>query len=207
MSLLNLIVHPQRAYVITDSGYYGAGGVVSRLFPKSMVLEHLDVIIASAGKVHCGHLAKGVQACQHLPQAEFLEELPNIARAAVETYKIAGGSIIAFAAYSQERGCAFGGIFAAADDPRAYRIIPKSVMLSPGASAIDEATLSGPSTFNPYLDLMPLIEEQRRYNFGTQEQPICGIAGDIDMVTVSPQGITVETIHTYPAEVGEKVAL
>lgn len=217
MSLLNLIVQPDCAYIITDSGHYDVtrGGVVTRLGLKSMILEDQRLIVATAGELQCKHLAPLLSTLKNVGQDELVEMLPEIARAAVETFKIGMMSTVVFAGYSPARGSAFGGAFltAAHGGPspfpeRDYQILARSALLLPPVPGMPLAPLSRPSAFNPYTNAMAIIEQQRRFDFSSPGLEVgCCITGDIDLVGVRMEGFEIETLHTYPATIGEKVAL
>jgi len=196
--------------LITDSGAYDPKShVVASLGSKCAVAAQ-GVAISAVGGLHITHLARGMVAHEHLSQAELIEELPNIARAAVEKYNIGRQSCVVFAGYSQELGRAFGGAFVThATEPGfvPYQILRRTGLFLPPLPLVDVEAVLDPSRFNPYVHSMPLIEQQRRHNYGTPEEPFYGVAGDIDVAAVSRTGTRVHTIHTYPAEVGHKVSV
>jgi hypothetical protein len=222
MSLLNLIVHPERAYLITDSGHFGAGGRITRLRPKIFPSPRLGLAIATTGILQCDHLAAGIVAHEHLSQANFVAALPGLVREAVERHGIDDGpmlcdlivpdvagparqSIVAFAGYSKEEMRAFGGILVTHEQAgfSPYEILWKSVVLSPLPPSWREwhgVVLK--TGFDPALDAQLLIQQQQRHNFGSADTPMCGIAGDIELTTVGADGLSVETIATLPGVIG-----
>lgn len=210
MSLLNLFVQGDRAYLVVDSGHFNDDGEVTRFGQKFTALPDLRVVIASTGTLQCRHLSAGIRAHEHLSQQQFLEELPNIAREAVERYQIRRNSGVVFAAYSHVKECAFGGIFATHEEPGVipYRIFQKTAVLLPPLPSVSLNSLCHPSTFDPYRSAKMLADQQRLANFGYDpDKPYCGVAGDLEVVEVSREGIFAETVHTYPAEIGERVTI
>jgi hypothetical protein len=212
MSLMNLIIHAERAYLVTDSAVYdsAAGGAVAWLGPKWLGLPDIGLAIASSGSARFRlELELQIVAWRgHTSQGEFLAALPALVRSADAAFNANRISVVCFAGYSHAQGRAFGGFLTTRSEQgfEAFSISWENVILSPGLpQEIIESVLQ--PTFDPYADSLPMIEQQRRCNFGSPEQPICGIGGNINVVAVSREGITVDTIHTYPAEVGEKVSL
>ena len=57
MSLANLIVHPDAAYLVTDSGSFERDGTIRSLRPKCMVLEELPLAMTTVGSFGCGYIA------------------------------------------------------------------------------------------------------------------------------------------------------
>lgn len=215
MSLLNLIVQPDCAYVITDSGHYDAerGGVVTRLGPKSVVMEDIGLVIACAGKLQCAHLSKGLASLRGLTQDEVVGFLPEIARAAVDTYKVDMLSTVVFAGFCRVRGRAFGGAFlthvhggpSALPKGQSYQVLDRSALLLPPLQGYELAKLR---ELRSYRELAGIVDLQRRSDFSSPGKPMgCCIAGDIDVVRVSAEGVSVETIISYPATIGEKVTV
>jgi hypothetical protein len=182
-----------------------------------MVLESVKVVVACAGGgLQCAHLARGLKDIRGLPQEEFVERLPDVARAAVDAYKIDSLSTVVFAGYSHERGRAFGGAFlthvhggpTALPKGQSYQVLDRKALLIPPVPGLPLAPLVRPTAFNPYTNSLGIIEQQRRFNFGSPGKPVgCCIAGDVDVVSVGKNGFTIETIHHYPAQIGEKVVV
>jgi hypothetical protein len=211
VSLLNLIVQADCAYLMTDSGTYDEDGTVSTLGPKVIVMPHHGLAIGTSGKLNCYLLLTLVRALEHLPRHKFLLELPHIAKAANDLYDIDSASVVAVAGFSEDMGRAFGLVLTTGEtgelpDLVPYELTPRKTTLLPYPPAIQKA-LGGLSAYNPLTDSLPLLEQQRRVNFGTAEDPQICVAGDINVVAVSREGLRVRTIHTYPDRVGEKVAL
>jgi hypothetical protein len=215
MSLLNLIVHPQVAYLVTDSGHYDSdrGGVVTRLGPKSMVVAEQRMILAGAGQMHPMYLAKGIASIKHLPQSEFIAALPNVARAAIDRYKVGVESMVAFAGYSPEQERAFGGAFmthgyGGPTPDMAYKVLRRETLLVPPPPRDVPFTKRSDVDANPFARMLEIIEVQRQFDFSSPGKQVgCCIAGDIDVTIVSANGFGLETIHSYPATIGEKVRL
>lgn len=212
MSLLNMIVGSDRTYITTDSGTYDAGGRVATLAPKAIICERQGLVIATAGRVTSYSLFEGICACEHLPRPQFMLELPRIVRSVVEKSGVDPAecaSIIAVGGYSYKHECPFGLVLATGASTEVpelvpYCFTPRKVLLLPFPDGISKSLLQRVSA-DPVPGSLPLIERQRRVNFGTPEEPQYCVAGNIDMISVSAEGFAVQPIETYPATIGEVV--
>lgn len=207
MSLANLIIQGDLAHLVTDSGHYNTSdGKIGRLGAKMLALPKQTIALATTGELHVAHIAnilKETAADERLNQEQFLPLLDKIIALSVSTYSLTQPSIVLLAGYLHAASRPIGGYFIA-NPGQPVSFVPMQAMLSPVLPWVNLSGLSEPS-FNVYRDLLPLIKQQRRHNFGTEEAPQYAIAGDIDIVTVGRSGFFHKTLHTFPGEVGEAV--
>lgn len=206
MSLANLILQGDRAHLVTDSGHYNmSDGKIGRLGAKMLVLPRQNIVLATTGELHVAHIANILREtdAEKLNQERFLPLLDKIIALSVSNYSLTHPSIVLLAGYLHAASRPIGGYFIA-DPGKPVTFVPMGAMLSPVLPWVNFSSLSDPS-FNVYRDLVPLVKQQRRHNFGTDEAPQYAIAGDIDIVTVGRSGFFHKTLHTLPGEVGEAV--
>jgi len=84
MSLANLIVQPQAAYLYTDCGYYDAAGVILRLQHKIMPFPEQSLAIATtgAGKLSAASIFDEIErrGMHDLEQIVFLSRFQKLVR-------------------------------------------------------------------------------------------------------------------------------
>lgn len=218
MTMANLIVQGDRAHLLTDSGYFRSDGTIAALFPKSMVFEKLSLAVALTGSgMHCGHLAEQARNASLHDVDGFLRWIMPATRAAYAATKldpVVEWARVLIAFYSPEKGRAYGCTFFTAPeagpaDLKPWRIYPVSKVLMPEIVEADvfgpDVDVRDPALFDPAREALPLIEAQRRPGRVWETVvPGCYVAGDIDLTTVSRDGVEVRTLQTFPDVVGRK---
>ncbi len=215
MTMANLIVQRDRAFLMTDSGYFTRDGTILALHPKSMILEHLSLAIAMSGSVGCGHLAEQIKKTTFPDVQSFLRQLGPMLRAAyssagLDPTKDFSRAFVAFYSHEHRRpyGCTL--FTSDADGPAhlsPWQAHPAAVALTP---EVDQAAVFGglidltdQALFDPALSSLPLIEAQRAVGGSWGEGGSgCRVAGDIDLTVISAAGIEVQTLHSFPDLVG-----
>ncbi len=211
MTMANLIVQRDRAYLMTDSAYFRGDGTIATFFPKSMVLEPLTLALAMTGSLHLGYLAAEIKKREFGDVPTFLSALGEMLRVAYNAAELDPDQrwcrlVIAF--YSHKHGRAYGGTLFSSPEAGPQNMAPWQVHAVSKAimPSVDETALFGrnvdlldAAAFDPARDAMPLIVAQRRKRTGwTVFDDACLVAGDIDLTTVSSSGVAVECLHTFP---------
>jgi hypothetical protein len=220
MSIGNLIVQRDSAYVITDSGYFRDDGTIAYLAPKSMEIEELSLAVATVGSLHCGYLGHVIVNSPPIrSQDEFFNRIAGIMR---DAYDLSGldpderWSRLLIAFYSHKHGRAGGctlwtsseeGVGPADKEP--WKLHGASVVVMPAVDRREvfgrDIDLTNAAAFNPSRDALPIIEAQRGKR-DWDSRIGCRVAGDICLTAVSRAGIETTTLHSYPDMVGMKAA-
>ncbi|MCF8708351.1 hypothetical protein [Rhizorhapis sp. SPR117] len=223
MSMANLIVQPDAAYIATDSGYFRKDGTIIGFYPKAMELADQSIAIASVGSLHLGYLARELQKWpdrKGWSQIEMLARLPGIVKDAYASSGLDNSErwsrfVIGF--YSHKLQRALGMTFFTADsggpsDKKPWVLYPAPVVLMPllamGEVYDGPVNLADPSFFDPHRDVMPMVEAQRRKcgGWGGIAEGCSAVAGEIVLTAVTRDGITHTVLHEYPDQVGQKAA-
>lgn len=208
MTLVNLIVQPQYAYLVTDSAVYdGDDGTVRGLLSKSTANPELRFAYAIVGKFRDRQrLDREIASRSDRTSDDLLNELPELFRDCVAGSKLRGSLV--YAGYSSKRRRAFGGVIAAEGQGIApYELVPCDYVLHPPIKNFDPSGLTLPGSFYPFSDSMGLVECQRHCRaFGTAaDRLFYGVGGDIEVVSVGAAGILRATIGSLPVTVGERI--
>jgi hypothetical protein len=225
MSLANLIVQPECAYLLTDSGLFTADGTIGALEPKMIELGDLSVAITTTGLLRASQLALAIEAVAPRDQTEMFSLLPEITFATLVAAGIdcaTSHSRVLVAYYSHEEGKAGGRMLwtTPGDGPPgmfAWQMYPAWVTGMPPFAMLDRQAIFGrdleaidladPALFDPMHDSIALVEAQRQWVMGWEPLPPgCYVAGDVHLTAVSARGITRTVLHSYPDEVGQKAA-
>lgn len=217
MSLANIIIQPDCAYLVTDSGYFRPDGTIVALHPKTMTFPELSLAIATTGSITCGHLAREILKAPPSTQDAFLKRIPAIVRAAYEESgmdPVERFSYAVIATYSRRLGRAVGYVLwtspnegAPGREPwRLHAVRGVRMPFIPPKAVPDAPDYTDPA-YSPYRNEMAFVEVQRRprSSWGGV-QAGCAVAGDIELTAVSRTGIETTTLHTYPDEVGRTAA-
>lgn len=219
MSLANLIVQPQAAYLYTDCGYYDAEGVILRLEHKIMPFpkQALAIAMAGAGKLNATLLFDEIErrGYHELGQVEFLRAFRRLVRGIGDEDGEDHRFMIGF--YSNKHDRALGlTIFTPGMGPEGkapYEYHPADIIIAPMVPPADafegrKINVTAPHSFDPIEDGRILVDAQRRKVGGWSHGVAEGsrVAGDVLMTEVSATSLRFELIHMYPDQVGMKVA-
>lgn len=211
MSIANLVVQHDRAFIITDSGYFTDDGTIKLLAPKCMEFAEQSVAIACTGSLHLPLLAQELRKhpdCTSWSQPEMVKRLPDLVRDTYASWKldpVARWSQVVIGLYSHKLGRAMGFFFWTSPDDgptgqEPWTLYPASGVLLP--QDIDARV--DPASFDPMRDAMLIVEAQRaKREWGTIKDACC-VAGEISLTTISSSGIEHTVLHEYPDKVGEK---
>lgn len=215
MSMANLIIQQDAAYLMSDSGYFRGDGTIIALHPKTMILQDLPVAVAAVGAFHLGYLAQEVAGITFPNVTAFLKSVGHLAR---QAYKRTGMDpevswgrlVIAF--YSAEdncvRGCTlFTGKAAGPADLLPWKIYPTSEVIMPEvdrSSVLSGVALTDATRFDPATDAFPLIHRQRQPRAWGHGLEGCMVAGDIELTRVSREGVKTTLLHRFKDEVGSR---
>ena len=222
MSMANLIVKRDAAYLMTDSGLFTPGGTILALMPKVLAVRSQSLAIATTGSLS----AWGMSTLMHLipdwetcDQEVFVRALPGVVR---DFYTSEGldpdrlPSEVFIALYSRRMGRPMGLSFITGyptplQDDEPWALKPCIQALSPGVDLREvygsDVRLRDPS-FVPWRDALPLVEAQRavREGWGFMPDGVSAVAGEITLTVVSAAGIECTSLHTYADVEGERVA-
>lgn len=219
MSLANLIVQPQAAYLYTDCGYYDAEGVILKLEHKIMPFpkQALAIAMTGAGKLNATLLFDEIErrGYNELDQVEFLRAFRRLVRGIGDEEGEEHRFMIGF--YSNKHDRALGlTIFTPGMGPEGkapYEYHPADIIIAPMVPPADafegrKINVTAPHSFDPIEDGRTLVDAQRRKVGGWSHGVADGsrVAGDVLMTEVSATSLRFELIHMYPDRVGMKVA-
>ncbi|OUC54967.1 hypothetical protein CA262_08930 [Sphingobium sp. GW456-12-10-14-TSB1] len=224
MSLANLIVQPQAAYLYTDQGHFDRDGRILRLEHKIMPFprQFLAIAMVGGGKMTPTRLFDEIErrGIDQLDQLDFL----NAFRALIielcpEPVCISGmvehRFMIGF--YSHKHGRALGlTMFTPGygpDDKAPYEYHAAEIVIAPNVPAADafggrRINVTRPASFDPVKDGAALVDAQRAKVTGWGHGIADGsyIAGDTLLTEISANGLAFDLIAQYPDKVGERVA-
>lgn len=221
MSLVDLIVQRNAAYLLTDSGYFEAGSTrIKNLAPKAISRRKGDMAFANVGVPLLPIILRDMG--DQLEADDFtLDTMTELLRNAYTTLDRdpdTDGSIVLCAGYSQERGRAFGySMLAGGIPPEGAKRLPWTWyptrhMLIPSVTLKElwgydvPVDLTDPDIFDPFDDSMSLVEPQRRKRTGWGSDCAvsgCAIAGEIHLTEVSADGVKIFDLHDFGDRVGE----
>ncbi|MBV2146766.1 hypothetical protein KRZ98_00470 [Sphingobium sp. AS12] len=223
MSLANLIVQPQAAYLYTDCGHFDASGVVLKLAHKIMPFPHqcLAVAMVGAGKMTPSSLFDEIErrGIDQLRQIDFLNAFRSL------IYELCPDAIdgeeredlrFMIGLYSHKDGHAVGltlftpGMGPDGKDPYEYHdadIVIHPMVPPAAAFGGRKINVTRPESFDPVEDGAALVDAQRRKVVGWSHGVADGsrVAGDILMTKISATGLAFDLIAKYPDRVEETV--
>lgn len=222
MSMANLIVQRDAAYLMTDSGLFTPDGTILALGPKVLAVRSQALAIATTGSLQAFVLASLIRSIpdwETCEQEVFVRALPGVVRdfyagEGLDPDKLPTEVFIAL--YSRRQGRPMGlsfitGFPSPLPDGEAWKLKPCLQALSPGVDLREaygrDVRLREPS-FVPWRDALPLVEAQRavREGWGFMPDGVSAVAGEITLTTVSAAGIECMALHTYADVEGERVA-
>lgn len=220
MSLANLIVQPQAAYLYTDQGYYDRNGVILRLGHKIMPFldQRLAIAMVGSGKLTPTIIFDLIEArgIDQLGQIDFLAAFRNLVRElcpedASGPDKEDRRFMIGIYGHKQRRALGLT-IFTPDMGPEGkapYQYHPADIIIAPmvppseafGARRIN---VTSPASFDPRVDGRALVDAQRRKRTGWSHGVADGsrVAGDILLTVVSADGVNFEMLQMRNAQVG-----
>lgn len=217
MSLANLVLQGDRVHLVTDSGFFDAAGRIQFFHPKSMVFEPQMVAFATVGRITLASIAVQMRKRpdhRSMTQQQLIRFFGDCVRSAY-----AGPSLdpardwsrvfVAFYSLEHRRPGALT-LWTSPDggpaEMQPWKYYPAAVALNPWIEPSevlgDSAQLTGP-TFDAKRDMMRLVDKQREpREWGMGLPAGVMVAGEIEMVTLSAEGVSIETLHTYPDQQG-----
>ncbi len=212
MTLVNLIVGSEAAYLIADSGGYHDDGTLIRVGSKITVADHLKAAVTMSGAASSDTRAITASWLASFKQPdEMLAKLPSLLDlllADVESVpaeqRFVEPRFVQFyvAHWSDRRGRPEGyivgshqGTFGPSYQPRRVCGVDRVIMPS-------VATDLEPSCFDPETDSLPLVEVQR---ITPDERGLFRVGGAAELAEVSRAGVSIRRICTWPDKIGEKV--
>ncbi len=224
MSLANLIVQPQAAYLYTDSGYFDADGVILKLEHKIMPFPEQSLAIAGtgAGRLNPSLLFDEMErlGMHDLDQNTFLRQFRSLVRESCPE-DVDGADRedrrYMIGLYSHQHQRAMGlTIFTPGmgpDGKEPYEYHPADIVIAPMVPPAEafggrKINVTVPSLFDPVADGRVLAEAQRRKVTGWSHGVGDGsrVAGDIMLTKVSSAGVRFGLLNSYPDMAGLKVA-
>ncbi|NVE93375.1 hypothetical protein [Altererythrobacter lutimaris] len=219
MSLCNLIVQDEAAYLVTDSAFFDETGQVLMHEPKSILIDGVPVVISAVGSGHI--LAKVHIACLEVfaKQAFTLDRFKQVVKRVYERdgHNPAQEMTRWIAAYySAELSRAFGCYFftdPADGEPEAnaWRWYPKRAMILPYVEPVEvwgtdtTIDITKPENFNPRADSMKFVQAQRKPTEWASGRNGIGVGGEIRITKVSAKGVEEWKLHEFDDRVGEVI--
>lgn len=218
MSVCNLVVQTDAAYLVTDSGYFDSAGKIVRLLPKSIIFPEVPVAIAAVGAGALVLAEAAYEAPEQLSGGKFtLDRFRDLIRG---LYARRGYdprdqyTRWAAAYYSRHHGRAVGYSFSTHPDDGApgespWKWYPSRVLVMPYVAPVAvwgddrKVSLSDPNAFNVKRDAMKFVDAQRRHREWGNSKIVCGVAGEIRLTKVSAAGIEEWQLHDYADRVGK----
>lgn len=223
MSMANLIVQPDAAYLMTDSGLFTHNGTILALGPKVLAVRSQSLAIATTGSLQAFVLASLIRSIpdweETCDQEAFVRALPGVVRAFYAGEGLDPDQLpseVFIALYSRRHGRPMGlsfitGFPTPLPEGEAWKLTPCLQALNPGVDLRAvfgrDVRLRDPS-FVPWRDALPLVEAQRavRAGWGFIPDGVSAVAGEITLTIVSAAGIECTSLHTYADVEGERVA-
>lgn len=214
MSVCNLIVQPDAAYLVTDEGFFRRDGRIMMLAPKSILIEGLPLAIGATGHgLVLASVAMEVEARLHAKN--FTRDgFCDLVRSVYENGGFdhaAHKTRWAIVYYSKRNARPVGYSFftdPADEDGRTWLWHPTRVLVMPYVEPIgvwgnDVARdITDPAIFDPMRDAMKFIHAQRASrNWENIEG--CGVAGQIRLSKVTSSGVEEFLLHDFKDQVGE----
>lgn len=215
MSALNMIVQGQHAHLLTDRAVYDRNGIVVGIGHKVVRVEVLPLALAIVGVFNVDQVASAVEtSCPttSLCPEDWVARLPAVVRWIreenltrwPEIEGTADGEITLAAIYYSHRLGRARGVMVSSGDPSlpAYEVVGLSCIAIPAIEI--EPGIPDPSRaqFDPRRDGVALVEAQRQ---GARMDGMVTVGGGVDLTTVGPEGLTLETLHTWPDEIGRRI--
>lgn len=224
MSLANLIVQPQAAYLYTDCGLWDADGVVLELLHKIMPFPRqcLAMTMVGAGKMTATVLFDEIErrGIDQLNQLDFLDAfralIHELCPDAVDGAEREDRRFM-IGLYSHKDGHAVGlTLFTPGmgpDGKAPYEYHDADIVIHPMVPPADafggrRINVTRPESFDPVKDGAALVDAQRAKVTGWSHGVADGsrVAGDILLTEISANGLAFDLIAQYPDKVGERVA-
>lgn len=218
MSLVNVIVQEDAAYLITDSGSFSQDGTIAELLRKEIVIADVPVAISATGKIGTKVFPTVKRLLTELmkPEDFTLDELLRVVREIYGEYGFDGDAQPStwFAAYySRELGRAMGFKFFTNEGGGKQGVlpwtwVPTRLSLMPavmpdkvfGKDAVER--MRDGRRFKVPVRAKRLVEAQRRLR-PESARGHCMVAGIIMLTEVSAAGVKQTVLHEYPDRVGE----
>jgi len=223
VSLANLIVQPQAAYLYTDQGYYDRDGVILRLEHKIMPFlgQCMAIAMVGAGKLTPTIIFDLIEArgIDRLTQVDFLAAFRDLVQELCP--EDASGSdkedrrfMIGMYSHKQQRAMGLT-IFTPDMGPEGkapYQYHHADIIIAPMVPPSEafggrRINVTSHASFDPREDGRALVGAQRRKRTGWSHGVADGsrVAGDIMLTEISAQGVRFELLRTHSDRIGEKV--
>lgn len=202
MSLANMLVGVDRAYLVTDSGYFNEKGELALLAPKVMEFVDQRVAVSCVGSgITLAHLARYMSRPSDMTQMDLLENILTGVRRAYAAESLCPERnytrwLVAF--YSAKHGRALGMSFFTnpadgAADQEAWTWYGAPCVIMPH---VPHEIGRG---FDPEADFMPIVERQWEIEDWPVGESGRRVAGEIVLTSVSADGIDNKVLHDYGA--------
>lgn len=216
MSVCNLIVQPDAAYLVTDSGYFDSEGRLLVLMPKSIILPNVPVALGAVGSSGLVLAEAFLAVPERFGAGGFtLDRFRDLIR---EIYQTRGYDqraqftrwVAAYYSTHHRRAC--GYVFSTNPDDggpeeAAWKWHPVRTMVQPYVQPVEvwgtetKVAVTDPKQFLPQRDSMKFVHAQRQH-LAWPNGNYCGVAGEIRLTKVSRKGVQEWKLHDYPDEVG-----
>lgn len=215
MSIANLLVQPDAAYIVTDSGFFGPDGRLLGTAPKSIVLPDVPIALACVGSgntlidvFRLNPWAKSSDGFSLDAFRDFVRGIHEGARLDQDAHY----SRWVAAYYSRNLGRPLGfTMFTHAKDGEAsgrepWTWYPARTVIMPMVPPSEvwgadiKRNLPDPSQFNPHTDFMDFVHAQRRHKFDAFD---CAVAGEILLTKVNADGVADFALHDFGGVVGK----
>lgn len=204
MSLGNLLVRNDLAYLVTDSGYFNVDGEILVLAPKVMEFVDQRIAVACVGSgITLPHLSRYLPPLDGATQMDVLKAiLTGVRRAYAAESRCPERDMTRWlvALYSEKDGRAHGLAFFTnpndgAHSQQAFTYYRTAAVVMPESP--DDAI---GAVFDPVSDFMPIVARQREvidWPVGAKGRRV---AGEIVLTTVSAGGVEHRVLHDYGTE-------
>jgi hypothetical protein len=219
MSLVNLAAQPDRAFLITDSGYFNPDGTIRELATKVLLFREQRVAVSWTSKGFilpqlAAYLVQDVEPnrLRAMKQDDLIYLFPIWVQRAYERFgrnPDQDWSRFSLALWSQKmggRGLTFSTSSASKAGAWVYQ--PAAVMLMPLIpewSRDDLLRLTDPLQFREPEQMMPIIERQCAPDIWKGNGPggdHIGVAGRIVLTCLSASGVTSEVLRESSDRIG-----
>ena len=217
MSIANLLVQPDAAYIVTDSGFFGPDGRLLLKAPKSIVLADVPIALACVGSgntlIDVIRFNPWAKSSDGFSLDAFRDFVRGVHEGAQIDHDVHFSRWVG-AYYSRKLGRPLGfSMFTHAKDGEAsdrqpWTWYPARTIIMPMVPPVEvwgadiKRNLPDPAQFNPHTDFMDLVHAQRRHKFAAFD---CAVAGEILLTKVSADGVEDISLHDYGDVVGQPV--
>lgn len=224
MSIANLFCQGNRAFLVSDSGYFWRDGRIAWLQAKVLELPEARAAITVRGHISAPRrlgpilAARGISSLadviRAVPQVVH-DELARDGAFASHRSERSHAHEVYVAYYDRERDRAGGLLMSSSNtgmpvdyDPWSW--MPVREVTSPGVDMLTALGRDGcptdPQFFDPVTDSIAVATAQRRSSWAFHEHKRAHyVAGALRLTVVGPLEISTQEIHSWPDRVGFRV--